>query len=241
MEESLNTQQQQKDPEHFLPEQDGGMPAGPALIEQMPQQPDNMQTQPPARKDRRSWQKSVLSYLHDYVYILSAMIVVFLLLFRVVIVEGTSMNNTLLDGDYLFLVGNLFYHDPQPGDVVVAAKDSFHDGEPIVKRVIATEGQTVNIDFERGIVTVDGTVLDEPYIKDLTTLQGGISFPHVVAEGCVFVMGDNRNNSLDSRSSQIGDIDRREIIGKVILLFFPGTNRGTVPRDYRRIGVIGNG
>ena len=179
-------------------------------------------------------------YLHDIVYMLAIMMVVLLLVFRVVVVSGTSMNMTLLDGDYMLLLSNTFYHDPEPGDIVVISKDSFDNGTPIVKRVIATEGQTVDIDFQAGIVYVDGAALEEDYINALTTSNGGMEFPLVVEEGCVFAMGDNRNVSRDSRFPEIGQIDVQEILGKAFFLIFPGTNdsRNPQPRDFSRIGVI---
>ena len=182
--------------------------------------------------------KSVLAYLHDLVYLISAVLLVFLLLFRVVVVSGPSMQNTLIDGDYLLLLSNTFYKDPQPGDIIVASKESFENGDPIVKRVIATEGQTVDIDFNAGVVYVDNVALEEDYTLTPTTLSEGTQFPLVVDEGCVFVMGDNRGISLDSRSTQIGLIDCREILGKAIFLFLPGTNKGATPRQLGRIGVL---
>lgn len=190
------------------------------------------------KKGKFAWQKNALLYLHDFVYLLAAIILIFMLCFRVVVVSGTSMNNTLLDGDYLLLIGDIFYRNPQPGDVIVASKESFDNGAPIVKRVIATEGQKVDIDFQAGIVYVDGVALDEPYTMTPTNNPEGISFPLVVEEGCIFVMGDNRNASKDSRDPEIGQIDRREILGKVVFLFFPGTNKGTHKLDFDRIGVV---
>ena len=183
--------------------------------------------------------KTAAAYLHDLSYLLATVILVFLLLFRIAVVDGNSMYDTLVDGDYLLLLGNLFYQDPKAGDVIVASKQSFADGAPIVKRIIATEGQTVDIDFNEGIVYVDGVALDEPYTKTLTTLREGSDFPQVVEEGNVFVMGDNRNNSKDSRSTQIGQVDKREVLGKVIFLMYPGTGmKGDQARDFDRIGAI---
>ncbi len=179
-----------------------------------------------------------LPYLHDFVYLLAIVMVLFLLCFRVVVVSGTSMNNTLLDGDYLLLLGNGVYQDPKQGDIIVASKDSFDNGAPIVKRVIATEGQVVDIDFFTGQVWVDGVLLDEAYISGPTFLYEGVDFPLTVEEGCLFVMGDNRGNSKDSRSPEIGLIDKREVLGKAIFLFMPGTNYGEFERDYNRIGVV---
>lgn len=185
-----------------------------------------------------NWQISVLSYLHDLISLLAGVVLVFLLLFRVVVVSGTSMNHTLYDGDYLLLLGNTLYQEPQYGDVIVASKESFDGGAPIVKRVIATEGQVVDIDFEKGIVYVDGVALEEPYTNGLTTTDEGMTFPLTVEEGCLFVMGDNRNVSKDSRDPEIGQIDCREVLGKVIFLFYPGTNHGTRELDFGRIGVV---
>lgn len=188
--------------------------------------------------EKVSWQKNLLMYLHDFVFLLAAVMVLFLLCFRVVVVSGESMNDTLYDGDYLLLLGNVFYLEPKAGDIIVASKESFDNGSPIVKRVIATEGQTVDIDFDAGIVYVDGQALVEPYIQEPTTLFEGVEFPLTVDEGCLFVMGDNRGDSKDSRNPEIGLIDRREVLGKVIFLFLPGTNRGQYEKDYGRIGVV---
>ncbi len=192
---------------------------------------------PVAKKPKRKFQET-LSYVHDMVLLIAVVVVVFLLFFRVVVVSGQSMNNTLLDGDYLLLISNLFYQEPKQGDIIVASKGSFDNGAPIVKRVIATEGQVVNIDFEKGIVTVNGVPLDEPYILEPTVTWEGIHFPLTVEEGCIFVMGDNRNNSKDSRSPEIGLIDTREVLGKVIFLFLPGTNGNESQRDFSRIGAV---
>ena len=186
-----------------------------------------------------TWQQNVALYLHDIVYMLVAVMVLLMLFFRVIVVDGPSMERTLLNGDYMFLVSNLFYKNPQPGDVVVVSKQAYSDGKPIVKRVIATEGQEVDIDFQEGIVYVDGVALEEPYAKTLTTLKEGNTFPQTVEPGCVFIMGDNRNNSKDSRSPQIGQVDKREVLGKVCFLVFPGTGMGgTQERDFHRIGAV---
>lgn len=187
---------------------------------------------------KANWQTDVLSYLHDLVFIVAIVMLLFLLLFRVVIVSGTSMYDTLWDGDYLLLISNSLYHTPQYGDIIVAAKQSFQNGDPIVKRVIAVEGQTVDIDFEKGIVYVDGNALDEPYTHTLTNLDEGTAFPLTVDDGCVFVMGDNRNKSKDSRSTEIGLVDKREILGRAVFLMFPGTNEGKEARDLSRVGGL---
>ncbi len=187
------------------------------------------------------WQKHFLVYLHDLVYLLSALVVIFLLLFRVVVVSGKSMNDTLYDGDYLLLLGNTFYHDPSYGDVIVISKENFNDGAPIVKRVIATENQWVDI---RGRTVFVGDDLDsmlpleETYIKGFTDPEDNMEFPLKVSEGCLFVLGDNREASMDSRYTEIGLIDKREVLGKVFFLFLPGSNEGKEDPDFGRVGMV---
>ena len=189
---------------------------------------------------KESSKDSLLLYLHDFVTWLVVILLVFLLLFRVVVVSGPSMNSTLAHGDYLLLINNVFYKNPQQGDIIVAAKDSFKNGEPIIKRVIATEGQWVNIDFEAGIVYVNDVALEEDYTYTMTNIEEGMPFPLIVSEGCVFVMGDNRNRSRDSRYPDIGLIDKREILGKAVFLIYPGVGEAPYggPREYNRIGVL---
>lgn len=179
-----------------------------------------------------------LSNLHDIVFLVAGILLVFSLLFRVVIVRGPSMKNTLIDGDWLLLMSNVLYREPKQGDVVVICKESYDHGTPIVKRVIATEGQTVDINFDEGVVYVDGVALDEPYTRTNTTLYEGVDFPLTVDDGCVFVLGDNRNESKDSRSTEIGLIDRREILGKAVFVLFPGKETEQAPRKLDRIGVV---
>ena len=182
--------------------------------------------------------KNILSYLHDIVFGLSSVLLVVMLLFRIVIVSGPSMMQTLQNGDRLIVLSNAVYKNPKAGDIIVASKDSFKDGEPIIKRVIATEGQKVDIDFNAGLVYIDDKVLYEPYINTPTNLYEGIDFPLIVDEGCIFVMGDNRNDSKDSRSIEIGLIDRREILGKAIFLVIPGVDPDTEKRELNRIGAL---
>ena len=125
------------------------------------------------------------------------------------------------------------------GDIVIIQKGTFADGDPIVKRVIATEGQTVDIDFANGIVYVDGEALDEPYINEPTYTDEGTEFPLTVPEGSIFVMGDNRNRSDDSRNAELGTVDTRYVIGRAVFLLFPGADEATGKRNFGRIGLIG--
>lgn len=189
------------------------------------------------KPENLNWKQNVSLYLHDCVYMLCAILIIFMLLFRVIVVSGPSMNSTLWDGDLLLLLSNSVYREPRQGDVVVAAKQSFDNGKPIVKRVIALEGQTVDIDFQKGLVYVDGICRQEDYINTPTNLWEGEVFPVTVKPGCVFVMGDNRNNSKDSRSLEIGQIDKRELMGKAIFLFLPASPDGR-GFDFSRIGVV---
>ena len=189
-------------------------------------------------EEKGNWKKDLKVYLHDLVMYVSVILIVFLLLFRIIVVSGDSMFSSLLDGDYLLLISNTFYHEPKQGDVIVISKDSYDNGAPSVKRVIAVEGQIVDIDFDLGVVYVDGLPLDEPYVNTPTNRAEGVDFPLLVEEGCCFVLGDNRNDSKDSRHPDIGLVDRREILGKAVLLVFPGTDDGMMPRDFGRIGVI---
>ena len=189
-------------------------------------------------EEKTDWKKTLVLYLHDLVYMIVGLMLVFLLLFRVIVVSGSSMYDTLIDGDYLLLLSNVFYQEPEYGDIIVVSKESFDGGVPIIKRVIATEGQTVDIDFEAGIVYVDGEALQEDYTYTPTNVQEGMVFPLILDENCVFAMGDNRNGSLDSRCPDIGQIDRREILGKALFLFLPGTDEGHTGPDFERIGAI---
>ena len=137
----------------------------------------------------------------------------------------------------LLVVNSLLCGDYQVGDIVIARKETF-DSKPIVKRVIATAGQTVDIDFNLGQVYVDGELLDEDYINDYTYREEGTVFPLTVPEGEVFLMGDNRNHSNDSRDSSLGTVDTRLLIGKAVFLVFPGRDYLTEQREFGRIGLL---
>lgn len=177
--------------------------------------------------------------LYDWVQcIVSALVVgilIFIFVARVVSVDGSSMYPTLYDTDKL-ITSNLFY-TPKQGDVIVFQTDSYGK-EPLVKRVIAVGGQTVDIDFDAGVVYVDGEALDEPYVNVPTYEREDFPGEVTVPAGCLFVMGDNRNASTDSRSDMVGFVDERCIIGKVLLIVFPGqTAEG---RTWSRIGSVYN-
>ena len=170
---------------------------------------------PPNEKLRRD--------LYDWIMSLMIALVISVALFvfcvRIIDVSGTSMVPTLHNGDKMF-VSNLLY-TPQAGDVVVFKTDNYDPNKALVKRVIATEGQTVNIDFDNGIVYIDGVPIQEDYIAEVTTTKLDFIGPKKVPEGCVFVMGDNRNMSTDSRKAEIGMVDNRMILGRAYAVIFP--------------------
>lgn len=200
------------------------------------------QQNPEEQKEKPSFWAECYTLLHDLVYILAFVTIFFVFAVRVVSVSGPSMYPTLVDTDYVALLSNVFYNgsDIENGDIVVALAPEF-DEEPIVKRVIATAGQTVDIDFNRGIVYVDGVALEEPYINEPTYRNfggRGVTFPLTVEEGHVFLMGDNRNNSSDSRLASIGQLDTRYILGKVAFVLVPGYDEVTDTRDFGRLGGI---
>lgn len=151
----------------------------------------------------------------------SAVIVVFLiftLVFRAVGVEGESMFPTLDDGDWVTVTG--MSYGIERGDIVVITQP-WERNAPIIKRVIAVGGDTVFIDFDQKEVYINGVKLNEPYIAELTRVSYDVQFPLTVDEGKLFVMGDNRNVSLDSRSSKIGLIDERYVFGKAFARIYP--------------------
>lgn len=162
--------------------------------------------------------------LYLNVRVLVGMMAVFVLLFtfvaRVIVVSGPSMESTLWERDLIF-VWALGY-EPRQGDIVVLTQEHYQE-DSIIKRVIATGGQRVDIDYNTGTVYVDGEALQEDYINEPMRLPGwGEGVNHVeVPEGCIFVMGDNRNHSADSRHPDIGIVDTRCVIGRGLAVLFP--------------------
>lgn len=186
-------------------------------------------------KPNRNMLGAIYDYLEVFCYALGMMMLLFLFVFRLVTVDGDSMRGTLANEDKL-IISNLFY-TPETGDIIVINPESHgNNEEPIIKRVIATEGQTVRIDYENWAVYVDGKKLDEPYIEEMREVEqqrfgkdtpmDGTNVPKykdefTVGEGKVFVMGDNRNNSKDSRSREYGEMSVNRILGKVIIRITP--------------------
>lgn len=199
---------------------------------------------PETAKDPAPHKKeSLFSFLFDYLEILvfsaCAVLLIFTLCGRLCKVNGSSMRNTLFHEEMLITTS---LGTPEAGDIIVFHQTSETNpglNEPLVKRIIATEGQTVRIDYTKGEVYVDGVLLNEPYVALLDKRgvdigrwtqiptygydrESGI-FEATVPDGCYFVMGDNRNNSLDSRSSDVGFVDARRVLGKVIIRTKPWT------------------
>ena len=189
------------------------------------------------KKEEKIKGRDFYEWVQALVYSVLAVVVIFTFGIRLIGVEGHSMVPTLQEGDRLLVANPMFYNDFKYGDIVVLTKESFLS-EPIVKRVIAVGGQTVDIDFDSGSVYVDGTLLKEDYINELTFTTDGTEFPVTVPEGSVFVMGDNRNHSNDSRDVKLGTVDTRHMIGKAVAVIFPGKDEITEKRDFGRIGVI---
>ncbi len=169
-------------------------------------------------------QKGIATFLFEIFSIFATAAVTiafcFTFLFRTVVVDGGSMNPTLYDKDRVLITAG--FENPKYGDIVVIAAGGDGYDKTLIKRVIATAGQTVDIDFETGDVTVDGELLHENYIADPTTVNRGMVFPCTVPENCVFCMGDNRLHSTDSRDPNVGFINTKYVMGKVMVKLSPG-------------------
>jgi len=166
-------------------------------------------------------QEARVQSLYDIASILVTAVVivamVFTFVFRLVGVAQSSMEPTLHEHNNLLV--SAFLPKARQGDIVIIT-DPYY-AYPLVKRVIATGGQTVNIDFEKGKVYVDGKLQVEPYIMEPTTREGDVEFPLTVPKGCVFVLGDNRNDSIDSRQSTVGCVPEKYLLGRVFVRVTP--------------------
>ncbi len=192
-----------------------------------------------AKTESKSFKKDFFEWLDIVISSVLAVVLIFTFLFRVVSIDGDSMENTLID-DERVVISNLFY-TPKQGDIVVISRNTDNsltnasNKEPIIKRVIALEGQTV--DIKDGYVFVDGVKLIEPYTKNYnfdpasTTDLYDVTFPLTVEKNCIFVLGDNRHESLDSRASVIGkngQIDKKYVLGRAIFRIFPFSKLGVI-------------
>jgi len=189
---------------------------------------ENMTSAPRREKEAVNTNKEIYEWIQCIVIALICCVLIFVFAARVIDVVGRSMVPTLEDGDKIIITR--LVREYKAGDIVVLRKDTFRE-EPIVKRIIAVEGQTIDIDFDNGIVYVDGVALDEPYVNELTYDREDFETyerPLEIPEGCVFVMGDNRNNSTDSRRATIGCVDTRYIMGKVVFRILPFSKIGAI-------------
>ncbi len=182
-----------------------------------------METNIPNAESKENKQKyGFTGFIYDVVSVFVTALVIIAILFTFIVrfvgVDGESMQPTLNDGDWL--VVSAVNTDFKYGDIVISTQPNAFN-EPLVKRVIATGGQTVDIDFLSGTVYVDGVELDEPYIAERTHTTEGVNFPLLVPEGTLFLMGDNRNDSTDSRSPMVGCVDERYVLGVVKLRVLP--------------------
>ena len=184
-----------------------------------------------------AFENTVYEWARCLVSAVVGVVLLFVFVLRMIGVSGGSMQNTLYSGDRLVMLNSLFCKYEQGDIVVINAYNSSMD-KTIIKRIIAVGGQTVDIDFETGIVFVDGNPLDEPYVKEPTYTTDGMQFPLKLKENEVFVMGDNRNRSTDSRSLQLGPVRTDYIQGEAFFLLIPGKSEGSEKMDWSRFGFI---
>ena len=181
---------------------------------------DSQKTNEEEKPDKK---KQFQLNVYDFASIIMAafiiITIIFTFVFRLVGVKGQSMESTLFENDWLITMEQKEY---VYGDIVVITEPNYFN-EPLIKRVIATGGQIVDIDYGSSTVYVDGVALEEPYINESFILQNDddITFPYTVPEGHLFCMGDNRNHSTDSRSTLIGAVDERYILGRAMLRILP--------------------
>lgn len=181
---------------------------------------------------KRNTKREAYDWIESIVFALVFMVLLFTFIGRVISVDGHSMEPTLSDQDRL--ISSRLFFTPSYGDIVVITQPNSIN-EPLIKRVIATEGQTIDIDFDAGIVTVDGKEISEPYILEKTYLSYDMQFPQTVPKGHVFTMGDNRNGSWDSRDTKVGMVDQRYILGRVVYRIAPFGTTGNPDRYWKKV------
>ena len=175
-------------------------------------------------KERYRRNRETLEWYDALAVAVAVIALVFTFVVRIVQVDGSSMNPTLYNGDRVLIAS---FMQPQYGDVVVV--DSYIPyGKPLVKRVIGKAGDTIDIDFDPGIVYRNGEALWEPYIEEPTLMYEGVNFPITVPDGCLFLMGDNRNNSKDSRDREIGCVEEGDVLGVALYRIMPFDEMGVI-------------
>lgn len=198
-------------------------------------------TEEGAPKTKNSFLQELLEIAETMIVSVFVVLLLFTYLCRPVTVDGRSMNPTLLDNDKLVMY-RLFY-EPKRGDIVVVnnhngnllnkegqvISSGYSLNENLIKRVVAVEGEELNIDFEAGVVMIDGEPIQEDYINDKTlTNDGAFVYPITIPKGYIFVMGDNRNHSTDSRSSAVGLVSVDDVIGRTYFRYYPLSDIGLV-------------
>lgn len=186
---------------------------------------NNINNEVENKDDKINVKKEIFEWIQSIAIALIIALVIRTYVFTLVKVDGKSMYPTLDDGDRL-VVTRLAY-TPKNGDIIIFTP-TLHKDTPYVKRVIGVEGQTVDINFNTGAVSVDGKILKENYINEITQLRGNVKFPVIVEKDCVFVLGDNRNHSRDSRFSDVFMVNKKTIMGKAQIRIFPFDSVGNL-------------
>lgn len=169
---------------------------------------------------RRSYSKALRSTVFSLIVVAAAAVLVAVLVLPVLQISGTSMTETLQDGDIVVAVNSKNF---TPGDVIAF----YYNNNTLVKRVIATAGDWVDID-EAGNVTVNETPLEEPYVSERALGECDIEFPYQVPDGKCFVMGDHRATSIDSRNTAVGCVEKDRIVGRIVFRVWPLSNFGKI-------------
>ena len=183
----------------------------------------------PKKEDTAGWAGDLFTWLQALTFALVIIMIVFTFFARIIGVDGHSMEPTLQDRDMLLL--QCAGYEPRQGDVVVLHKSFSTTGEPIVKRVIAVGGQSVHIDYDTSTVYVDGEPVDDSYLGETMVQPGSSTMQGTdwdIPEGSVFVMGDNRNNSSDSREESLGPVENQYVLGRALVVLFPFSHFGSI-------------
>lgn len=179
------------------------------------------------KKEQQSFKKELLSWVLTIAVSVGIVVLLNTFVVRVMVVDGNSMVDTLHNNDRILTTP--LYTELSRGDIVVIHREN---DLPLVKRVIAVAGDTIDIDYDTGKVLLNGEVIDEPYLteqmREPNYMGGNTALPLTVSEGHVFVMGDNRNNSLDSRAQTVGEVPVQNVFGKAFFRIWPLDAFGTI-------------
>lgn len=210
-------------------------------LQEMLQEQQSVQ---PDKREKKEEEESLFDWVRAMISAVLGVILVFLFVVQLITVQGPSMQRTLYAGDKVVVLKS-WLCNIEAGDVVVVRQYNAALNNTVIKRVVATEGQSVDIDFYSGTVYVDGVALEEAYIAERTYTEEGLAFPVTLGEGELFLLGDNRNHSTDSRSPMLGVVDERYVVGEAVFLLMPGRSaqylgelQGTGEREFGRIGLI---